>query len=97
MQEETGDNAAFLPVEYDLSKTQKGNLKCLCRKTFKQILIMNKRISIKLVEEMIGNDLKTSAQNLVLKYKKQRGERKGGEILSTFNEPSLNLRYFPNL
>ena len=47
--------------------------------------------------EIIGNGLKITAQNLVLEYKKQWGKRERGEILSTFNEASLNLRYFPNL
>jgi len=38
------------------------------------------------VEEIIGNGLKITAQNLVLEYKKQWGKREKGEILSTFDE-----------
>ena len=75
-------DAAFVLLEYEPSKSQKENLKCMWRKTFKQFLMISKRISTKLVEEMIGSDLELTAQNLVLECKKQWGERKKGETVS---------------
>jgi len=38
-------DAAFVLLEYEHSKTQKENLKCMWRKTFKQFLMMSKRMS----------------------------------------------------
>ena len=92
-------DVAFVLLEYEPSKSQKENLKCMWRKTFKQFLMISKRISTKLVEEMIGSDLELTAQNLVLECKKQWGERKKGETVSgKVKLPKQNnlLRAVPN-
>jgi len=87
----------MLKVKYKPSKTQKENLKYMWRNTFEQFLMINKGISAKLAEEMIGNDLEIKAQNLVLECKKQWEERKGGEAVSgKVKLPEQKFHVIPN-
>ena len=58
----TSLRCSFHASEYESSKTQKENLKCMLRKTFKQSIITTTRTSTKLVEEIIGDDLEITAQ-----------------------------------
>jgi len=60
----------------------KKKLSSVVEKIFKQLLMINKKISSKLVEEAIGNDLELTSQNLVLECKKQWEEWKRGEPVS---------------
>ena len=69
-------DTAFVLLEYEPSKMQKENLKCFSRKTFKQFMMISKRSSTSLVEEMIGADMDKMAQKLVIECKKQWEERK---------------------
>ena len=72
-------DATFVLLEYEPSKTQKENVQRLWRRTFKQFLMISKRISTELIQEMAGSDIEKTAQNLVLECKKQWENRKKGE------------------
>jgi len=68
-------DAVFVLLEYDPSKTQKENLKCFRRKTFKQFMMISKRTSTAIVEEMLGVDIEKMAHKLVTECKKQWEEK----------------------
>ena len=92
-------DAAFVLLEYEPSKTQKENLKCFRRKTFKQFMMISKRTSTLLVEEMIGVDMEKIAQKLVIECKKQWEERKRKEEITPkakLEKQNNLLRAVPN-
>ena len=92
-------DAAFVLLEYEPSKTQKENLKCFRRKTFKQFMMISKRTSTILVEEMIGVDMEKMAQKLVIECKKQWEERKRKEEITPkakLEKQNNLLRAVPN-
>ena len=68
-------DAAFVLLEHDPSKTQKENLKRFRRKTFKQFMMISKRTSTAIVEEMLGVDIEKMAHKLVTECKKQWEEK----------------------
>ena len=76
-------DATLVLLEYEPSKSQQENLKRLWRRTFKQFLMIKKRISTALVEEMTGSDLEVVAKNVVEECKKQWEQRKKKEEVST--------------
>jgi hypothetical protein len=76
-------DATFVLLEYEPSKSQQENLKRLWRRTFKQFLMIKKRTSTALVEEMTGCDLEVVAKNVVEECKKQWEQRKKKEEVST--------------
>ena len=69
-------DSAFVLLEYEPSKSQKKNLISFWRTTFKQFLMVSKRISTSIVEEMMGCDLEENAKNIVVECKKQWEQRK---------------------
>jgi len=92
-------DAAFVLLEYDPSKTQKENLKRFRRKTFKPFMMISKRTSTEIVEEMLGVDMEKMAHKLVTECKKQWEERKRRhEITSKAKIEKQNnlLRAIPN-
>ena len=92
-------DATFVLLEYEPSKTQKENVQRLWRKTFKQFLMISKRINTKLILEMAGSDIEKTAENLVSECKKQWENRKRGEDVAkkTKLRKQVNLlRAVPN-
>ena len=92
-------DAAFVLLEYEPSITQKRNLSCFRRKTFKQFMMISKRTSTSMVEEMLGVDMEKMAHKLVIECKKQWEDRKGGlDITSKAKIEKQNnlLRAVPN-
>ena len=92
-------DATFVLLEYEPSKSQQENLKRLWRRTFKQFLMIKKRTSTALVEEMTSCDLKAAARNVVEECKKQWKQRKKKVGVSTKKrlQKKMNLlRRVPN-
>jgi hypothetical protein len=92
-------NAAFVLLEYEPSKTNRENLKALWRVTFKRFMLLKKRTSTELVEQMISCDLEKIVKSVVQDCKKKWEERKRGESISSkeSNEKQVNLlRGVPN-
>ena len=54
-------NAVLVLLEYEPSATQKENLKRVWRGTFKQFMMISKRTSTMLVDEMINSNLEEIA------------------------------------
>ena len=72
-------DAALVLLKYEPSKTQKENLNRAWRQTFKQFMMISKRTSTKLVQEMIGSNLESIAENVVTQCKAQWIQRKNAE------------------
>jgi hypothetical protein len=92
-------NAALVLLDYEPSLVHRTNLKRLWRGTFKQFMMISKKTSDDLVDEMINSDLEETAQTLVEECKKQWGQRKINESVDPKKrqKKQLNLlRGVPN-
>ena len=92
-------DATLVLLEYEPSILHKKILQLLWRRTFKQFLMINKRTSTYLVEEMIACDLPEIAQNVVHECKRQWQERKNHRnirIKKRLKKKNNLLRGVPN-
>ena len=86
-------NATMVLLEFEESQNHRKNLQIMWRKTFKQFLLIGKRTSTKLIEEMTGCDLILTAKNIVNESKKQWQQRLNNQEVE--NKTCINRK--PNL
>ncbi len=92
-------NAAIALLEYEPSATHITNLERVWRSTFKHFMLISKRTSSLLVNEMIGKDLRETAHRAIETCKRQWAERcQYQEISSSLpsRKALVGLRGVPN-